>query len=84
MEEMDDQTIVHWDEQELIENVRHKLTNRSAVAKGYADMLILGSFGFTNEEQQKAIGQLQRCVYDIAEINRWLQVWGRARKSDTD
>jgi hypothetical protein len=81
---MNNETIIAWDERELIDNVYHRLRQKSTAARGTVQILADGMYGFTSQEQQDIIEWLRRDVDAISEVNRWLDVWITSQRTSTE
>jgi hypothetical protein len=86
---MDNDTIADWTEIELIKNILFELRRSSAAASGFAQFLVKGTLGFSNDKQKEIIEMLHRETQIIEEVNRWVTVWAVSRnkqeeKSKTD
>lgn len=84
MDDMDDDTILSLSERELIAEVYHLLRQPSASMRGFLHLLLDGRLGFSNEQQQEIILDLQESLNEVVEADRWFRVWVSSRRQESD
>jgi len=75
--QLDEQEIQGLTADELIKEVTHELRQKSAVATAWIEVLAHddSSYGFTNDEQKKALQRLHKEIRTINLIYEMMDIW---------
>lgn len=62
--------------EQLVQSVRHELTQKAAIAAGFLEVLLYhGNYGFVNERQEELLHRLEKEIRDIQVLNDMLDIW---------